>query len=66
MTAGKLLLILAVFAASVSYIKSHTNVQVTERQSAVPLPGNEEEIYGIGFGPEEKLLFWFHQKTETQ
>lgn len=64
--AGKLLLVLAVIMACMTYFREHTNVQVREWQTGELLPGVKEEVYGIGFGPEDGSLFWFHKRTELQ
>jgi hypothetical protein len=52
--AARVLLVLECLWFSFGYIKTHT-VEKTVLQEET-----EEELYGIGFGPGEGKLFWFH------
>lgn len=64
MLAVKLLFVLEVLAAAGSYIRDHAVVQTTERKVAELPADGEEEVYGIGIGTGDGVLFWFHSRTE--
>ena len=60
----RIILVIEMIILSIRYLEENTNISVIQRE--VPYEIGNEELFGIGFEPENGELFWFHKKTETK